>query len=85
MITRASIELALVDVALDPNPKRAVRGIQPRFSIRARSDVEAIWDAVFVTFLSAYRGYGDTKKARKMRPKRPTALAIPNGKDLCTT
>jgi hypothetical protein len=38
-----------------------VKIVEPRFSIRARSDVEAIWDAVFAIFLSAYWGYGDTK------------------------
>jgi hypothetical protein len=33
--------------------------IKPRFSIRVRSEVAAIWDAVFAACLSAYRGYSD--------------------------
>jgi hypothetical protein len=46
---------------IDPEHFVVCAPTKPRFSIGALSDVEVIWDAVFATFLSAYRGYGDTK------------------------
>jgi hypothetical protein len=48
--------------------QRTAVWFQPRGSMRVRSDVEAIWDADFAGYLSAYRAYGDPKK-RGIAPK----------------